>query len=79
MLNNLKMLSGPVVHLTTMMTRVPIRKMRCRWYLAAMREWRADSRGLDTERADLRASLVSRIDRSMTFTITREMERMERA
>jgi len=45
-----------------------------------MREWRrANSRGLaDTERADLRASLVSRIDRSMTFTITREMERMER-
>ena len=49
-------------------------------FVAAMREWRrANSRGLaDTERADLRASLVSRIDRSMTFTITREMERMER-
>ena len=49
-------------------------------FSAAMREWRrANSRGLaDIERADLRASLVSRIDRSMTFTITREMERMER-
>ncbi len=49
-------------------------------FVAAMREWRrANSRGLaDIERADLRASLVSRIDRSMTFTITREMERMER-
>ena len=49
-------------------------------FVAAMREWRrANSRGLaDSERADLRASLVSRIDRSMTFTITREMERMER-
>ena len=35
-----------------------------------------NSADTDTERADLRASLVSRIDRSMTFTITREMERM---
>jgi biopolymer transport protein TolQ len=49
-------------------------------FVAAMREWRrATSRGLaDAGRADLRASLVSRIDRSMNFTITREMERMER-
>ena len=49
-------------------------------FVAAMREWRrANVRGLaDAARADLRASLVSRIDRSMTFTITREMERMER-
>jgi len=49
-------------------------------FVAAMREWRrANSRGLaDSERVDLRASLVSRIDRSMTFTITREMERLER-
>ena len=49
-------------------------------FVAAMREWRrANVRGLaDSARADLRASLVSRIDRSMTFTITREMERMER-
>jgi biopolymer transport protein TolQ len=49
-------------------------------FVAAMREWRrANARGLaDAARADLRASLVSRIDRSMTFTITREMERMER-
>ena len=49
-------------------------------FVAAMREWRrATSRGLaDASRADLRASLVSRIDRSMNFTITREMERMER-
>ena len=49
-------------------------------FVAAMREWRrATSRGLaDAGRADLRASLVSRIDRSMSFTITREMERMER-
>jgi biopolymer transport protein TolQ len=49
-------------------------------FVAAMREWRrATARGLaDASRADLRASLVSRIDRSMTFTITREMERMER-
>ena len=48
-------------------------------FIAAMREWRrATSRGLaDSERADLRASLVSRIDRSMNFTITREMERLE--
>ena len=36
-------------------------------------------RGLaDAGRADLHASLVSRIDRSMNFTIAREMERMER-
>jgi biopolymer transport protein TolQ len=49
-------------------------------FVAAMREWRrATARGLaDASRADLRASLVSRIDRSMSFTITREMERMER-
>jgi len=49
-------------------------------FVAAMREWRrANVRGLaDSARADLRASLVSRIDRSMTFTITRDMERMER-
>ena len=49
-------------------------------FVAAMREWRrATARGLaDAGRADLRASLVSRIDRSMNFTITREMERMER-
>ena len=49
-------------------------------FVAAMREWRrASARGLaDTGRVDLRASLVSRIDRSMSFTITREMERMER-
>jgi biopolymer transport protein TolQ len=49
-------------------------------FVAAMREWRrANVRGLaDAARADLRASLVSRIDRSMSFTITREMERMER-
>ena len=49
-------------------------------FVAAMREWRrATAHGLaDTGRADLRASLVSRIDRSMNFTITREMERMER-
>ena len=49
-------------------------------FVAAMREWRrATAHGLaDASRADLRASLVSRIDRSMNFTITREMERMER-
>ncbi|MDC1382454.1 protein TolQ [Candidatus Puniceispirillum sp.] len=49
-------------------------------FVAAMREWRrANSHGLaDSGRADLRASLVSRIDRSMNFTITREMERLER-
>ena len=49
-------------------------------FVAAMREWRrATLRGLaDSDRADLRASLVSRIDRSMNFTITREMERLER-
>ena len=51
-----------------------------RVFVAAMREWRrAMSRGLaNTGRSDLRASLVSRIDRSMNFTITREMERLER-
>ena len=49
-------------------------------FVAAMREWRrANSRGLaDAQRSDLRASLVGRIDQSMTFTITREMERLER-
>ena len=49
-------------------------------FVAAMREWRrATAHGLaDSNRADLRASLVSRIDRSMSFTITREMERLER-
>ena len=49
-------------------------------FVAAMREWRrATAHGLaDSGRADLRASLVSRIDRSMNFTITREMERLER-
>ena len=49
-------------------------------FVAAMREWRrATAHGLaDAGRADLRASLVARIDRSMNFTITREMERMER-
>ena len=51
-----------------------------RVFVAAMREWRrANARGLaSAARSDLRASLVSRIDRSMTFTITREMERLER-
>ena len=51
-----------------------------RVFVAAMREWRrATARGLaDANRSDLRASLVSRIDRSMNFTITREMERLER-
>lgn len=51
-----------------------------RVFVAAMREWRrATSRGLaNAGRSDLRASLVSRIDRSMNFTITREMERLER-
>lgn len=51
-----------------------------RVFVAAMREWRrATARGLaNASRSDLRASLVSRIDRSMNFTITREMERLER-
>ncbi len=51
-----------------------------RVFVAAMREWRrATARGLaSTSRSDLRASLVERIDRSMNFTITREMERLER-
>jgi len=51
-----------------------------RVFVAAMREWRrATARGLaSATRSDLRASLVSRIDRSMNFTITREMERLER-
>ncbi|MDB2324716.1 protein TolQ [Alphaproteobacteria bacterium] len=51
-----------------------------RVFVAAMREWRrATARGLaSTSRSDLRASLVGRIDRSMNFTITREMERLER-
>ena len=44
-----------------------------------MREWRrASAKGLTaTGRADLKASLVDRIDRSMNFTITREMDKME--
>jgi biopolymer transport protein TolQ len=51
-----------------------------RVFVAAMREWRrATARGLaHAGRSDLRASLVGRIDRSMSFTITREMERLER-
>jgi len=50
-----------------------------RVFVAAMREWRrASARGLaSSARTDLRASLVSRIERSMNFTITREMERLE--
>ena len=51
-----------------------------RVFSAGMREWRrAKASGLATSaRSDLRASLLSRVERSMNFTITREMERLER-
>ena len=51
-----------------------------RVFSAGMREWRrAKASGLVTAaRSDLRASLLSRVERSMSFTITREMERLER-
>ena len=44
-----------------------------RVFVAAMREWREQHRAVwrMPARSDLRASLVSRIDRSMNFTITR--------
>ena len=53
---------------------------QARVFAAAMREWRrASAKGLTASgRADLKASLVDRIDRSMNFTITREMDRMEK-
>ena len=49
-------------------------------FVSAMREWRrAKASGLaSSARADLRASLLGRVERSMNFTITREMERLER-
>ncbi len=53
---------------------------QARVFASAMREWRrASARGI-TSRLDgeLRASLLSRIERSMGLTITREMEKMER-
>ena len=52
---------------------------QARVFVAAMREWRrASAKGLTaTGRSDLKASLVDRIDRSMNFTITREMDKME--
>ena len=53
---------------------------QARVFASAMREWRrASARGI-TSRMDgeLRASLLSRIERSMGLTITREMEKMER-
>ena len=51
-----------------------------RVFSAGMREWRrAKASGLATSvRSDLRASLLSRVERSMNFTIAREMERLER-
>jgi len=51
-----------------------------RVFAAGMREWRrAKASGLVTSsRSDLRASLLSRVERSMSFTTTREMERLER-
>jgi biopolymer transport protein TolQ len=51
-----------------------------RVFVAGMREWRrAKASGLATAaRSDLRASLLGRVERSMTFTITREMERLEK-
>ena len=51
-----------------------------RVFVAGMREWRrAKASGLATAaRSDLRASLIGRVERSMTFTITREMERLEK-
>ena len=51
-----------------------------RVFVAGMREWRrAKASGLaSAARSDLRASLLGRVERSMTFTITREMERLEK-
>ena len=51
-----------------------------RVFVAGMREWRrAKASGLATAaRSDLRASLLSRVERSMSFTITREMEQLEK-
>ena len=56
------------------------RDAMARVFSAGMREWRrAKASGLVTSaRSDLRASLLSRVERSMNFTITREMERLER-
>ena len=53
---------------------------QARVFVAAMREWRrASAKGLTSSgRADLKASLVDRIDRSMNFTITRELDKMEK-
>ena len=51
-----------------------------RVFAAGMREWRrAKASGLaSSARSDLRASLLGRVERSMNFTITREMERLEK-
>lgn len=48
-------------------------------FVSAMREWRrATAKGLTLEfRGDLKASVLSRIERNMTLTITREMDKLE--
>ena len=53
---------------------------QARVFVAAMREWRrASAKGLTKAlRSDLKVSLISRIERSMTLATNREMERLER-
>lgn len=49
-------------------------------FVSAMREWRrATVKGLTADlRGDLKASILLRIERNMTLTITREMDALER-
>ena len=49
-------------------------------FVSAMREWRrATVKGLTADlRGDLKASILQRIERNMTLTITREMDALER-
>ena len=53
---------------------------QARVFVSAMREWRrASAKGLTKAlRSDLKASLMSRIERSMGLAIGREMDRLER-
>ena len=53
---------------------------QARVFVAAMREWRrASAKGLTKAlRTDLKASLMSRIERSMGLAINREMDKLER-
>ena len=53
---------------------------QARVFVSAMREWRrATVKGLTADlRGDLKASILQRIERNMTLTITREMDALER-